>query len=216
MNKGISNDSKIKMEISEVMTSSVYSIFPNDSVEAAAKLMLENNVGSIILAPGKAEKSPLGIITERDIVTRVVALGLDPAKVVVGDIATKPVVTAPQNLDIKEAMKLMARMNIRRLIVVEDNIVIGIVTYRDLLRVAPSLIEIALEYERINFQEDADDGLDYKMGYEDYDKDSDSTSNDSHLSLGFYCSQCGEWNEGSSCGDDDDQPLCGDCYSDEE
>ncbi|NHJ05328.1 MAG: CBS domain-containing protein [Candidatus Heimdallarchaeota archaeon] len=214
MNKGISNDSKIKMEISEVMTSTVYTIFPKDSVEAAAKLMLENNVGSIILAPGKGGKEPLGIITERDIVTRVVALGLDPAKVVVGDIATKPVVTAPQNLDIREAMKLMARMSIRRLIVVEDNIVIGIVTYRDLLRVAPSLIEIALEYERINYRDE--DELDYKMGYEDYDKDSDFASNDLHLSLGFYCSKCGEWNEESPCGDDDDQPLCSDCYSDED
>lgn len=215
MNKEISDGSKIKMEISEVMTSTVYTIFPDDSIEAAAKLMLENNVGSIILAPGKGEKEPLGIITERDIVTRVVALGLDPAKVVVGDVATKPVVTAPQNLDIKEAMKLMARMNIRRLIVVENNNVIGIVTYRDLLRVAPGLIEIALEYERINFQEDEDES-DYKLGYEDYDKDSDSASSDSHLSLGFYCSKCGEWNEGSPCGDDDDQPLCGDCFSEED
>ena len=199
------------MEISEVMTSTVHTIYPDETVKFAAKLILDNNVGSIILQPRKGQKEPLGIITERDIVTRVVAVGKDPEKTAVSEIATKPVITAPPTLDIREAMTLMARMNIRRLIVVENNAVIGIVTYRDLLRVAPSLIEIASEYEKIGLgnQENSD----YELGYEDYDEDSDTNPGD--LSLGFYCSMCGEWTEGSPYGESEDEPICADCFENE-
>ncbi len=204
-------ESKIKMDISEVMTSTVHSIYPDQSVADAAKLMLDNCVGSIMIQPKKGEKKPLGIITERDIVTRVVAIGKNPAKITVDEIATKPVITASPTLDVAKAMSLMAKMNIRRLIIVEENIVAGIVTYRDLLRVTPSLLEIALEYERIGFgnQRETDMIIDYAFG--DYDEDSELNQKD--LSLGFYCSECGQWCEGSPSNDEIDAPLCGDCIN---
>ena len=202
---GSSNNSKTKMDISEVMTSTVFTIFPDQTVEEAAKMMQENEVGCIVLQPRKGERIPLGIVTERDIVTRVVATGNKPSEIPVGEIATRPVITVPLNLDITEAMKMMAKLNIRRIIVVENNNVAGICTYRDLLRVAPSLIEVAMEYEKISFGNEPEFEPDFT--------DEDSELNPDDLSLGFHCAQCGEWCEESPYGDDDSQPLCGDCYS---
>jgi len=201
------------MEVSEVMTSTVFSIYPDQTVEEAAKLMLDKRVGCVIIQPRKGEKTPLGIITERDIVTRVVAIGKNPTDVLVDEIATKPVVTANSALDVSKAMSLMAKLNIRRLIIVENNNVVGIVTYRDLLRIAPSLIEIALEYEKIGFRNQTEEDI-IDLAIEDYDSNSDLNPPD--LTLGFYCSSCGEWNEGDPEYDSDDQPLCSDCqYLDE-
>jgi len=198
------------MEVSEVMTSTVFSIYPDQTVEAAAKLMLKKKVGCVIIQPRKGEKTPLGIITERDIVTRVVAVGKKASDVIVDEIATKPVVTANPSLDVAKAMSLMAKLNIRRLIIVENNNVVGIVTYRDLLRIAPGLLEIALEYEKIGFGTKTEDDI-IDFADEDYDKDSELNPPD--LSLGFYCSVCGEWNENEPIYNSDDQALCSDCQA---
>ncbi|HUT79700.1 MAG TPA: CBS domain-containing protein [Candidatus Bathyarchaeia archaeon] len=215
MEKNISSNSRLKMHVSEVMSSNVYSIDPHEFVIKAAKLMLDNNIGSIILQSTDGKKKALGIITERDIVTRVVAQGKDPSKTIVDDIATKPVVTIPPTIDITEAMTLMARLNIRRLIIVEKGNVIGIVTYRDLLRIAPSLFEIATEYENISFgneQESFEKDFSDK-DEEEYDKDSDSDNQG--LSLGYYCCQCGEFCEGTPIYDADNQLVCSDCHDEE-
>jgi len=200
--------SRLKMILADIMTSDIVSVAPTEHVVTAALLMKEHNVGSIVLKGSTEGKNPLGIITERDIVTRVVAAGKDPAKTTVNEIATKPVITASPAMEITKAMELMARMNIRRLIVVENNLCVGIVTYRDLLRVAPSLLEIASEYERIGFSE----GVPKEPL--DYDSEEDFGSADSSgLSLGFYCSHCGDFCEDSPLYDADDQPLCHDCYN---
>ncbi len=209
MTNDTNNDSKVHMEISEVMTSTVHTISPSESVEAAAKKMLEHKVGSIIIQSKEVKPKPLGIITERDIVTRVVAIGKNPAKIPVDEIATRPVITAPPSLDVAEAMSLMARLNIRRLIVVEGNNVSGICTYRDLLRVAPSLIEVAFEYEKIGFRKKQHPN-EIDTVYEDYDKDSELNNQD--LTLGFYCTMCGDRFDDAPFGDDD-QPLCSDCFA---
>jgi CBS domain containing-hemolysin-like protein len=143
----------------------------------------------------------------------VVAIGKKPSEVIVDEIATKPVVTANPSLDVSKAMSMMAKLNIRRLIIVENNNVVGIVTYRDLLRIAPGLLEIALEYEKIGFSKDTEDDI-IDLAEEDYD--SDSELNPHELSLGYYCSSCGEWNEEDPAYDSDDQALCSDCqYLDE-
>ncbi len=195
------------MNLSEVMTSTLHTIFYDQTAEEAAKAMLDNRAGSLIVIPKEDELKPIGIITERDIVTRVVAQGKNPKKTIVDDIATKPVVTAAPTMDIAKAMELMAKLNIRRIVIVEGNQMVGIVTYRDLLRVAPSLLEIAMEYEKIGFgqnKEEIDDFLE-----EDYDEDSELNNPD--LSLGYYCNQCGEFCEGTPLYDADDQPICRDC-----
>ncbi len=212
MGNNISSNSRLKMHISEVMSTIVYSIEPHELVTKAAKIMLENNIGSIILQTHVGKKKALGIITERDIVTRVVATGKDPSKTKVDEIATKPVVTVPPTIDITEAMTLMVRLNIRRLIIVEQGEVIGIVTYRDLLRIAPSLFEIAQEYENISFGNEQEN---YEKEFTEEDYDKDEEDNNSGLSMGYYCCQCGQYCEGEPLYDKDDQLICNDCQDED-
>jgi signal-transduction protein with cAMP-binding, CBS, and nucleotidyltransferase domain len=205
-----SNDieSRLSMELSELMTSTLQTISYNQTINEAANAMKENQSGSLIVIPKDKEQKPIGIITERDIITKVIALGKDPKKTLVEEIATKPIVTAPPTTDISKAMLLMAKLNIRRLVIVEKNNYIGIVTYRDLLRVVPGLLEIAKEYEKISFgQTEEIDDLD--LVEEEYDADSELNNTD--LTLGFYCNQCGDYNEDTPIYDADDKPICSEC-----
>jgi formylmethanofuran dehydrogenase subunit E len=112
-------------------------------------------------------------------------------------------------MDITEGMSLLGRLNIRRLVVVDaEKKVVGICTYRDLLKVAPSLIEIALEHEKIGFKNKDE----LYMDNEDYDEDSELNPN--NLSLGFYCSKCGDWTIEAPTGYIDEEPVCDECLQD--
>ncbi|MEA2071628.1 MAG: CBS domain-containing protein [Asgard group archaeon] len=206
MPKKLESQAKAKMQISEVMTSTVHTIYPQKTVKEAAELMKKLHIGCIIIEPKKDEKTPLGIVTERDIVTRVVAEGKDPAKIPVVDIATKPVVTAPPSMEISEAMYMLSKLHIRRLVIMEENEIIGIATDRDLLRVAPSLLEIALEFEHVN------KGPNYEAfpNFEEYlhEEEEDEGMN---LTVGYYCSECGEQFKGEPAGEINGEPLCPAC-----
>lgn len=213
MYDSISNDARVKIKIAEVMTSQVIMLHLDQTVIEAAKLMRDKNVGSIIIKPKKGQPKPIGIVTERDIVSRIVAKGKDPSKVQLRTIASKPVVTVPPEMDITEGMSLLGRLNIRRLVVVDaEKKVVGICTYRDLLKVAPSLIEIALEHEKIGFKDIYKGEDELYMDEEDYDKDSELNPN--NLSLGFYCSQCGDWSIESPAEYIDEEPVCEECIQD--
>ena len=210
MYDNISNDARVKIKIAEVMTSQVIMLYSDQTVVEAAKLMRDKKVGSIILKPKKGQPKPIGIVTERDIVNRIVAKGKNPEKTQLKTIATKPVVTVPPEMDITEGMSLLGRLNIRRLVVVDkDKNIVGICTYRDLLKVAPSLIEIALEYEKIGFKDTYKGEDELLIDDEDYDEDSELNPKD--LTLGFYCSQCGDWSVESPGDYLDDEPVCEEC-----
>ncbi len=209
----VSNSSQIKIKISEVMTTQVIMLNSDQTAMDAAILMRDKNVGSIILKPKKGKAIPIGIVTERDIVNRVVANGKDPAKTELRKIATKPVVTVPPEMEITKGMTLLGQLNIRRLVVVDkEKNVLGICTYRDLLKVAPSLIEIVLEYEKIGFMGAYKDKEEKYVDDEEYDEDSEL--NPLELSLGYYCSKCGEWSVKSPADYLDDEPVCEECLQD--
>jgi CBS domain-containing protein len=165
------------MTIAEVMTSTVYTIYPKQTIYEAAKKMAELNIGSLVLIPKENSKQPIGIITERDIVTRVIAQGKDPKKALVSDNASRPVVTVSPSFDVSESMKTMAKLNIRRIVIVENNEVVGICTYRDLIRVVPALLSIALEVESITSPRtiledfDIDKDLNYLSAEEIFEKE---------------------------------------------
>lgn len=213
MYDNISNDSRVKIKIAEVMTTQVIMLHLDQTAIEAAQLMRDKNFGSIILKPKKGKAKPIGIVTERDIVRRIVAKGKDPSKVLLKSIATKPVITVPPEMDITDGMSLLGRLNIRRLVVVDsEKNVLGICTYRDLLKVAPSLIEIALEYEKIGFKDTYKGEDEQYISDEDYDEDSEL--NPQGLSLGYYCSQCGDWSVKAPADYLDDEPVCEECLQD--
>jgi len=133
-----------KLRVSDVMTRKPKIVKPNISVEEGAKLMLENNIGNLIIEENGILK---GIVTEKDFVERVVAKGLDPRKIKIKDIMTKKIAaTILPDKDIVEAMKIMSKHDIRRLPVVNDNgKLVGMLTSNDIIKVQPELISLRLD-----------------------------------------------------------------------
>ena len=117
------------MEIREVMTGSVVTAGTDAPVRHVAEIMRERNVGSVVLVDDDGEA--IGFITDRDLAVSVLADGHggDAAAV---DHASSPVVTAAPGMDVEEATQLMVRHGIRRLPIVDDGRLTGIVTLDDL------------------------------------------------------------------------------------
>jgi CBS domain-containing protein len=99
----------------------------NQTVEKAAKTMREERIGSILVSE-KGEA--VGIVTERDILYRVVAGGKDPSKLKLKDVMSKPLIFIDVNVKVKEAIALMAKNEIRRLVVKEDKKIVGVISQR--------------------------------------------------------------------------------------
>jgi CBS domain-containing protein len=114
--------------IREVMTESVVTAPPERSVREIAELMRERNVGSVVLID---ERRPVGFVTDRDLAVSVIADGRDLGDHA-ADHASSPVITAQPEMQLEEAAELMVRHGVRRLVVVDDGRLTGIVTLDDI------------------------------------------------------------------------------------
>jgi CBS domain-containing protein len=110
------------------MTESVVTAPPERSVREIAELMRERNVGSVVLIE---ERRPVGFVTDRDLAVSVIADGRDLGDHAF-DHASSPVITARPEMQIEEAAELMVRHGVRRLVVVDDDRLTGIVTLDDI------------------------------------------------------------------------------------
>jgi CBS domain-containing protein len=117
--------------IKEVMTSDVRACEPNATVADVAKVMAQEDVGPIPIVEGGRL---VGIVTDRDIVVRVVAEGRDPNATTVKEIASTELVTVSPGDDLDEALNLLAKRQLRRLPVVEGDRLVGIVAQADIAR----------------------------------------------------------------------------------
>jgi CBS domain-containing protein len=119
--------------IREVMTRSPETVDSGSTAVDAAKQMKKADAGMIpVVQNGKL----VGTVTDRDIAVRVVAEGKDPQATTVGEIASTEVVTIEPDLDLSEALKLMARHQVRRLPVVEGDTVVGVIAQADVAQQA--------------------------------------------------------------------------------
>lgn len=139
---------------------------PDDSLKDCSQKMLKAKVGALII---KENGNLLGIITEKDIVHRVVAKGLDLNEVKVKNVMTKDLSCIHPEKDIYDAMLQMSRDVVRRLPVVENNKLIGLLTEKDILKIQPELFEMCLN--RFDIREgsfkpikDLDEGVCEKCG----------------------------------------------------
>jgi CBS domain-containing protein len=115
--------------VQEVMTASPRSVSAGDSVVEAARLMRDEDIGSL---PVIDDGHVVGIVTDRDIAIRVVAESADPSSITVRDVASRSTVTAAPTQDLDEALQLMARHQLRRLPVLEeDGRLVGILALAD-------------------------------------------------------------------------------------
>lgn len=113
------------------MSSPVITIDGEANVRDAALLMTDKRIGSILITE---RGQPVGIVTERDILARVVALCRDVCVTKMREIMSTPLITVPKNTGILEAMRKMREHGISRLVIMEGNSLIGIVSERDIIR----------------------------------------------------------------------------------
>jgi len=119
------------MSVSDIMKRNVVKIERDAPARDAMKIMIENDIGSLLVEKG----SDYGIITRKDIVNKVIACGKNPMEVKVRDIMTESILTVSPDMSITETARLMAKTNVRRFPVVDDDgKLVGIVSNSDILR----------------------------------------------------------------------------------
>ena len=120
-------------KIAEVMTDRPRAVTPETSIREAARLMEEEDVGSLPVVDEEARL--VGIVTDRDIAIRAVGRGLEPEGTPVIDIASKEVYALTPDDDLDDALEMMARAQVRRLpIIVRENELVGMVAQADVAR----------------------------------------------------------------------------------
>ncbi|MEM3626541.1 MAG: CBS domain-containing protein [Candidatus Bathyarchaeia archaeon] len=178
-----------KMLVKDVMSSPVVTIEEEAPVNRVAELMDRDNLGCIIVT--NSEGRPLGILTERDLVVRVLAKNVKPDSVKAKDVMTSPLITIEPEETINEAARRMSRLNIRRLGVVYKGRLIGLISSKDILAVVPELIETIQERALIegeNRAQEAEGELTPFAG---------------------YCDRCGGWSD--SLKEVNGEFICEDC-----
>jgi len=116
--------------VKEIMTEFVQTIPANSSVLEASQIMVKLGIGSIVVTQ---RAQPVGMLTERDIVTKVTSQDLTPSKVLVEKVMSNPIISIKPNEIISEAALMMSIYKIRRLVVVgQDGNLVGIVTSTDI------------------------------------------------------------------------------------
>ncbi len=123
------------MSIGEICNRHAVCARRDATVKAAAQLMREHHVGSVVVADELAEKRvPVGILTDRDIAVAVVALGLDPEVIQIGDIMGNKLVSVREDWSTAEVVELMQIRGVRRMVVTDaDDHLVGIVTADDVM-----------------------------------------------------------------------------------
>lgn len=119
----------------DIMTTEVVSVAGTATVAEAVALMKSRQVRALVVDRRDAEDA-YGMITQRDIVYKVLAKGLDPSKVQVHEIMSKPLVVVNANLDVKYVARLMANMGLSRAPVIGDHQLLGIVSMSDIVNKA--------------------------------------------------------------------------------
>ena len=115
--------------VRDAMTGEARSLAASASVVEAARLMREQDIGSL---PITEDEQLVGMITDRDITTRVVAEAADPMQTSIGEVYSRDLISVEPDQELDEALKLMARHQVRRLPVVENGKLVGIVAQADI------------------------------------------------------------------------------------
>jgi CBS domain-containing protein len=116
-------------KVQNVMTQNVATVSPNQTVQEAAQIMSQKNIGALPVVENGQVK---GMITDRDITLRTSAQGKDPASTRVSEVMTNRVVTGTPDMSVQEAANVMAQHQVRRLPIVENNQIQGIVALGDI------------------------------------------------------------------------------------
>lgn len=141
------------MKLREVMTSPAIRIHPEEPVAVAARTMAQYNIGAMPVCGSNGRVC--GVITDRDIVTRCLAAGRSPSQTCVGDVMTASITAVSPDMNVEEAATLMGQKQVRRLPVMENGKLCGMVSLGDLsirgestLKAGNALYEISSNLSR--------------------------------------------------------------------
>jgi CBS domain-containing protein len=135
------------MIVRDIMSRNVKTVRPDDSALDAVRKMNKFRIGSVVVVNSGR---PIGIITERNILERIVEPRLDPDTVKAKDIMSRPLVTVDPHTAVEEAAKIMATKTIKTLPVVDGNNIKGIVTSSDIVKANPTQLGILDELLRVS------------------------------------------------------------------
>jgi CBS domain-containing protein len=121
----------VTLKVKDVMVGEVITIEANVTVRKAVRLMNNREIGCLVVVQ---DGKPAGIVTERDMLKRVLVAGRDPRAVEVDEVMSKPLLFMEPEKEIEEAVKLMFKHKIKKLPVVENERLVGLVTLTDLIR----------------------------------------------------------------------------------
>jgi len=129
------------MLVKDIMSTDIVSLNSEDSIERAAQMMKQFDVGSI---PVCNQEKLIGVVTDRDITLRSVAAGSDSTHQKINDVMTSNPVTGSPDMDVHDAARIMSEQQIRRLPIIKNNNLVGIVSLGD-ISVEPNLQDNAEE-----------------------------------------------------------------------
>lgn len=178
-----------KMLVKDVMSSPVVTVDGEGTANEVAGLMDKSDVGCIIVTD--KQNKPLGIITERDLVVRVLSKNIKPDTLKAKEVMTSPLIMIGPEETIASSARRMSRLNVRRLGVMYKGQLVGLLSSKDILAVMPELLETIQEQALIEGENRAEEAR--KKG---------------PLLVG-YCDHCGGWSE--RLREVDGKFLCEDC-----
>ncbi len=129
----------MSLKVEDVMVKDVITISYRASVKRAAQVMNKHEIGCLIVVKGR---KAVGIVTERDMLKRVVAKAANPQKTKVEEIMSRPLIVVEPDMDLEDAVKLMFEMKIKKLPVVERGKLVGLISITDIARFHPHIMDI--------------------------------------------------------------------------
>ena len=129
----------MSLNVEDVMVEEVVTVEAEATVQEAVDLMNKHEIGCLIVV---LKEKPVGIITERDMLKRVLAQSKDPEKIKVSEIMSAPLIIGKPEMEIENAVKLMFKTKIKKLPVVQKGRLVGLVTLTDLTKFQPHMIKI--------------------------------------------------------------------------
>lgn len=152
---------EIYISVKEVMTEKVITTDIEESALKVGKEMIKHNVGSIIVTKND---EAVGIITERDMVKKIIAKNKKTENVSASMLMSSPLIMIKPSTNVIDASKIMSKANVRRLVVMQNGKIVGIITDRDLLTIAPGLNTILSDLIEMNRKQDVMAEEEYEGG----------------------------------------------------
>lgn len=165
---------RTRMLVKDVMSSPVFTIDEDATVNKVAQLMEEHELGCIVVT--SKEGKPVGIITERDLVKRVLAKNARASMLSAKEVMTSPLITINPDETLSDAARRMSDLNVRRLGVMYKGNLVGIISSKDILAITPELIEIIQEKAKIEGRTAMEEATEYAP-------------------MAGYCDSCGLWSD---------------------